>query len=400
MCTRFKSRAVSRTIGSVSALLAVVVSAPAALSQGPVSVSREFVFETAGLGVANAIIELQDGGFAAVGYADDDGETGTDVFFVRFDAAGDTLWTRSYGAEREEFGWDVVETEDGGFLIVGYVEAPAAGREDVLVLRVDALGAPIWERTFGEAGRDRAWSGTLAENGDLVIAGEAEQPGQRHRDAYLIRIADDGETRWTLRVDKPGDQRVYHIARTEDDAFVVTGTTGADTRANRDVYVVRVDRDGNAVWSRTYGEEPDDVGHGVLALDDGDVLVTGYGGTLSNGGTDVYLLRIDTDGNLRWWQHDGEQGSERAMMSARRADGGYVSVGFTMPSAPGDVIILESDPEGAIQSRTALERPGSDRGVMITTSDRGGYVLAGTLGGSGGSTGDFAVLWLAPDTPE
>lgn len=382
----------------VSALLAVLLSAPAALSQASLSVSREFVFQTAGLGVANAIIELRDGGFAAVGYADADYETGTDVFFVRFDAVGDTLWTRSYGGEREEFGWDVVETQDGGFLIVGYVEAPVAGREDVLVLRVDASGVVLWERTFGEAGRDRAWSGTLAENGDLVIAAEAERPGQRYRDAYVIRIADDGEARWAHTVDAPGDQRVYHIARTEDDAFVITGTTGADSRANRDVYVVRVDADGNTVWTRTYGEEPDDVGHGVLALDGGDVLVTGYGGTRSNGGSDVYLLRIDSDGDLRWWQYDGGQESERAMMSAPRSDGGYVSVGFTMPSAPGDMIILESDPEGAIQSRTVLERPGNDRGVMIATSSRGGYVLAGTLGASSGSTGDFAVLWLARDT--
>jgi hypothetical protein len=362
------------------------------------SVSREFVFQTAGLGVANAIIELRDGGFAAVGYADDNRETGTDVFFIRFDAAGDTLWTRSYGGEREEFGWDVVETRDGGFLIVGYVEAPVAGREDVVVLRVDASGAPIWERMFGEAGRERAWSATLAENGDLVIAAEAEEPGRRDRDAYVIRVTDDGETRWTLKVDAPGDQRVYHIARTEDGAFVVTGTTGADPRAARDVYAVRVDGDGNVVWTRTYGEEPDDVGHGVLALDGGDVLVTGYGGTRSNGGTDVYLLRIDSDGDLKWWQHDGGPESERAMMSARAPDGGYVTVGFSMPSSPGDVIILESDREGAIRSRTMLDRSGSDRGVMIATSSGGGYVLAGTLGGSSGSTGDFAVLWLTQDT--
>lgn len=382
----------------VSVLLAVLASTPAAFSQARLSVNREFVFQTAGLGVANAIIELRDGGFAAVGYADANHETGTDVFFVRFDAVGDTLWTRFYGGEREEFGWDVVEAQDGGFLIVGFVEAPVEGREDVLVLRVDASGALLWERTFGEEGRDRAWSGTLAENGDLVIAAEAERPGQKYRNAYAIRIADDGEVRWARTVDAPGDQRVYHIARTADDAFVVTGTTGVDDRANRDVYVVRVDTDGNTLWVRTYGEEPDDVGHGVLALAGGDVLVTGYGGTRSNGGSDIYLLRIDADGNLRWWRHDGGQQSERAMMSAPRPDGGYVTVGFTMPSAPGDVIILESDGEGVIETRTVLERLGSDRGVMVAASSGGGYVVAGTLGGR--STGDFAVLWLTPEPPD
>jgi hypothetical protein len=366
-------------------------------SQVPLSVSREFVLQTPGLGVANAIIELRDGGFAAVGYADAGRDTGTDVVFVRFDATGDTLWTRSYGGDREEFGWDVVESLDGRFFVVGYIEAPTAGREDVLVLRVDASGEHLWERTFGGPGRDRAWSAALTVDGGLVIAGEAEQAGSRHRDAYLIRVDGEGGERWVSAIDEPGDQRVYHIARTDDGAFVVTGTTGTDSRANRDVYVIRVDADGNPVWTRTYGEAPDDVGHGVMALTRGEVLVTGYGGTRSNGGTDIYLLRIDADGNLRWWQHDGGPQSERAMMSAPRADG-YVTVGFSMPSAPGDVMILESDPEGAIQTRTVLERPGNDRGVMIVAPSSGGYVLAGTLGGSNRSTGDFAVLWLTRGT--
>ncbi len=374
------------------------LSVPAVLSsQAPLSVSREFVLQTPGLGVANAIIELRDGGFAAVGYTDVDLETGTDVVLVRFDATGDTLWTRSYGGDREEFGWDVVETPDGGFFVVGFIEAPTAGREDVLVLRVDASGERLWERTFGGTGRDRAWSATLTVDGGLVIAGEAEQAGSRHRDAYLIRVDGEGGERWIRTIEEPGDQRVYQIARTDDGAFVVTGTTGTDSQANRDVYVVRVDADGNPVWTRTYGEVPDDVGHGVMALAGGEVLVTGYGGTRSNGGSDVYLLRIDADGNLRWWQHDGGPQNERAMMSAPRADG-YVTVGFSMPSAPGDVMILESDLKGAIQTRTVLERPGNDRGVMIVTPSSGGYALAGTLGGSNRSTGDFAVLWLARAT--
>ncbi len=365
------------------------------LSQSPLTTQREFILPTPGLGVGNAVIELRGGGFAAVGYADFGGPTGTDVLLVRFDPAGDTLWTRSYGSEREDFGWDVVEARDSGLFLVGYTEAPTEGREDVLVLRVDASGARLWQRTYGEAGRDRAWSAVLAEDGGIVVAAESESMEHGGRDAYLLHIGSDGTARWIRRVDVPGDQRVYHVARTDDDAFVATGTTAEHPDTTRDAYVVRVAADGAVVWTRSFGGAPDDVGHGVMALDGGDVLVTGYGATLSHGGTDVYFLRLDAEGNLRWWRHDGGVEDDRAMMSAPTPDGGVVSVGFTFRPTGPDIVVLEVDRDGTVQTRTVLERPGVDRGVMIVAPRTGGYLLTGTLGGSRSAPGDFAVLWLA-----
>ena len=379
---------------AVSVLIAALALASPVLSQAPLSTQREFILPTPGLGVGNAVIELRAGGYAAVGYADFGGDNGTDVLLVRFDAAGDTLWTRSYGGEREDFGWDVVEAPDGGFFTAGFTEAPTAGREDVLVLRVDSSGELLWERTVGGPGRDRAWSATLAEDGDIVIAAESEQNGREERDAYFVRMSDAGEVRWAKAVDGAGDQRVYSVARTSDGGFVATGTTAEPGATNRDVYVTLISGDGNLVWTRSFGGAPDDVGHGVLGLPGGDVLVTGYDGTHSNGDRDVYLMRLDANGGLLLWQHEGRPGEDRAMMSALRA-GGYVTVGFSMASTGFDMVVLESDADANVQTRTVLERAGNDRGVMILTRRTGEYVLTGTIGSSASSTGNFVVLWLA-----
>jgi hypothetical protein len=79
----------------MGALAATLVLASPATAQEPLTVAREFVLPTSGPGVANAVIELRGGGHAALGYVDRGGASGTDAFLVRFDAAGDTLWTRS-----------------------------------------------------------------------------------------------------------------------------------------------------------------------------------------------------------------------------------------------------------------------------------------------------------------
>jgi hypothetical protein len=383
--------------GSVVPLAALLLLPNPLLSQASLATWDQLVLSTPGLGVGNAIIELRGGGFAAVGYADAGGATGTDVLLVRFDAAGDTLWTHSYGGDREDFGWDLVESPESGFFIVGYTEATSPGQEDVLVLRVDSLGALLWERTFDEGGRDRAWSAALAAGGGIVLAAESEDVERGYRDALVMHVRADGEPQWTRTIQEPGDQRVYSVARTEDGAFVVTGTTGTDARrAHRNVYVARVNADGHVEWTRSFGDASDDVGHGVIALTGGDVLVTGYGGTRSNGGTDIYLLRLDRRGDLIWWHHHGGPENERAMMSASRKSGGFVSVGFSMQPSPMDVIVWESDASGAVLSEDRLHHGGGDRGVMILETRDGPYALVGMLGHSRSRTGNFSVLWQRP----
>jgi hypothetical protein len=377
----------------IGAFAVLLLSPRPCAAQTPLSVRRELIIPTSGLGVGNAVIALRDGGFAAVGYADDGRPTGTDVLFVRLDARGDTLWTRTYGGDGEDFGWDVVEAPDGGFFVVGFTTASAGGREDVLVLRLDPAGTVLWDRTFGEAGRDLAWSATPTPDGGIVIAAESEQAGRGDRDAYLLRLDTTGDLVWERAVDASGDQRVFQVTRTDDGAYVFAGTTAADRDANRNVYIIRVDAWGDTMWSRTFGDEPDDVGHGVMALTGGEVLVTGYGGTRTNGRNDVYLMRLDAEGNLRWWRHAGGPADDRAMMSARNAGAGYATVGYSVTSTGSDVMVLESDGEGNIRTSTVLERSGNDRGVMILPSGSG-YVLTGMFGATQTSTGNFGILWL------
>lgn len=362
-------------------------------AQDPLSVRRKLILPTSGLGVGNAVIALRGGGFAAVGYADAGRPTGTDVMFVRLDARGDTLWTRTYGGDGEDFGWDVVEMPDAGFFVVGYRQAPPDALEDVLVMRLDRVGALLWERTFDEGRRDLAWSAALASSGGVVIAAQSEQGDRDERDAFLLHVGPSGDIVWRRIIHAPGDQRVFSVARTDDGSFVVTGTTAADAEANRDVYVIRVDAAGDTVWTRAFGDAPDDVGHGVMALAGGDVLVTGYGGTRSNGRNDVYLMRLDAEGNLRWWRHAGGPGDDRAMMSARGTSPGYVTVGYSLSQTEGDVLVMESDARGNVRSSTVLERPGYDRGVMILASGSG-YLLTGMFGATQTSTGNFGILWL------
>jgi hypothetical protein len=360
-----------------------------------------FLLPTLGPGVANAIIALNGGGYAAVGYADTG--FGTDVVLVRFDARGDTVWTREYGGGGNEFGWDVVEVGDGGMFVAGLREAPSPGHEDVLLLRVDSAGSLIWERSFGGAGRDRAWFATLARDGAVVLAAETEELDDGGlsdmRDAQVIAVGEDGTLRWIRTLEAAGDQRVFQIAQTPDGQYVVAGTTAPADGSDRDVYVARLDANGRVLWTRDLGQGSDEVGHGVTALPDGQVIVTGYGATPTNDAADVYLMRLDASGRLVWWHNHGTQAEEHAMMTFRRANGRFATAGYRITTVGADILVIESDASGELWASTVLEQPGNDRGVMIQPWGPRGYVIAGTVGGTGSGVGRFAVLWVQRGEP-
>ncbi|MBD3286562.1 hypothetical protein GF359_08305 [candidate division WOR-3 bacterium] len=94
-----------------------------------------------------------------------------DMWFLRFDDKGDTLWTKTYGGDGDEAARCAQQTTDGGFMIVGETESFGAGKTDVWLLRTDSLGDTLWTRTFGGEHHDNASSGQQTSDGGFIIAG-------------------------------------------------------------------------------------------------------------------------------------------------------------------------------------------------------------------------------------
>ena len=277
----------------------------------------------------------------------------------------------------------------------GRLQRPdGSSADDILVLRLDGEGEVLWRRTYGGDGNDLAWSAVATRDGGLVLAAQADHPQRADRDALLMRLDSEGEPMWTRTLEGRADQRLFQVTETAGGHFVFVGTTATSRDDPRDLLVIRVDGAGRQRWQRTFGEELDDVGHGVTALAEDQVLVSGYGAAGSVDASDVFLLRLDDRGELVSWQHAGGQGQDRAMMSAPRAEGGFITVGYSADGELWDVLVVESDSTGVVVSETVLERPGSDRGVMILALPEGGYLLAGMFGDQPSKRGDFGLLWL------
>jgi hypothetical protein len=133
-----------------------------------------------------------DGGFIITGITNSVGAGGYDVYLVKTDSLGDTLWSRTYGGTGDDEGMSVKQTLDGGYIIVGWTNSFGAGDYDIYLIRTDSLGDTLWTRTYGGVFNDGGYSVQQTTDGGYIIAGYTNSFGAGGFDVYLIKTDANG----------------------------------------------------------------------------------------------------------------------------------------------------------------------------------------------------------------
>src|ERR1035437_858587 len=184
---------------------------------------------------AFSVQKTTDGGYIMVGYIQ--GVTGdtTSVYLVKTNVYGDTLWTRTFGENNESEGKCVQQTTDGGYVIVGETQDFGAGYYDVYLIKTNSSGDTLWTRTYGGIGRDEGWSVQQTTDGGYIIAGETSDFGApiNGYNAYLIKTNANGDTLWTKAYGNGAIFQMYafHVQQTSDGGYILCGSI-LDTLSN------------------------------------------------------------------------------------------------------------------------------------------------------------------------
>jgi hypothetical protein len=186
-----------------------------------------------------SVTVLPDGGYMVLA---DEGELGTagDVRLLRFDASGDTLWTRTYGTAFHDHARGLCATDDGGYLITGGSDYPD---RNILLIRTDALGNELWQRVHGDAMRDEfALDAQQLDDGGFVIGGRKENAGTNDIEMLLFTTDQDGYINWERTFQRGAFSEGNAIDRCSDGGFVILGST-TDTvgTLTADMYLVKTD---------------------------------------------------------------------------------------------------------------------------------------------------------------
>lgn len=318
----------------------------------------------------SSVLQTNDGGYVIVG------NTGTfvndsHVYLIRLDENGDSLWTKTFGGDENCLGFSIKRTIDNGFIITGQIFS--SDSIYLYLIKTDEYGDSLWTKKYGGI-YSTGFDVELTDDDGYIITGQSLNPAN----VYLIKTNFNGDTIWTKTFNaqpQATNEEGSSISISNDGGYVITGSTETYPSSS-DIFLVKTDVDGEKLWSKTFGSG---YGSSVKQAIDGGYIITGTATGLGNF-WQIYVIKTDENGDTLWTHNYGGIGMDSGAEIQLTSDGNYIICGQTDIDSVGnnyDVYLLKIDENGnELWSKTYGNEFSESGNSVFQTSDDG-YVIAG-----------------------
>lgn len=312
---------------------------------------------------ANDIIKTSDGGFAILGYSEsNDGNTtlnagSKDFWIVKLDISGNIVWQKSLGYSGNDFGVSLTETKDKGLLIVGELDVTASGGQgnsktssrhaggDFWAIKLNVLGEKQWSKYYGGSFTDTPRGIVETDEGNFIIVGSSDSKdvdvsnNKGTYDFWIIKIDAVGKLIWEKNFGGKEIDEARGIVKSEDGNYLVVGDTRSsdgnitNQKGAADVWVIKINESGNLLWQKSYGGSSFDVARSISKTKNNQFIIAGSSRStdidvkINQGQNDVWMLKIDNNGQLLWQKSVGGTEIDFAYDAVELKNGNIVVVG-------------------------------------------------------------------------
>ena len=273
---------------------------------------------------AFAVKQTTDGGYVIVGYTNSfSSNRKSNGLIIKLNGQGNVLWQKTYpGADYvHNYFYDVeIDPDNGNFVVVGTIDSGAGNvRGDLVVIKVSSSdGDIIWQKLYGKAPEgsyssdpidDEAYSIKRSFDGGYIIAGNTSVFGCGARwlhHFWILKLNGDGDLLWNQEISSTqscDESIAYGVAQLSDGSFVAVGkvlTYDEDYVDVRGAYIVKLDQDGNLLWSKLLESGGFGAAYDVEATHDGGFIVTGATAYSTNAASYLWLTKFDAAGEMQW----------------------------------------------------------------------------------------------------
>jgi len=323
-----------------------------------------------------AIQQTSDGGYIVGGSSvssrngdkSQDSQGESDYWVLKLDASGNKLWDRAFGGTLGDYLDEMQPTDDGGYILAGNSNSNRSGDKsqdsrgdlDCWIVKLDANGNKLWDRTIGGDRVDYLGVLQKTSDGGYIIggpsysgrSGDKSQDNRGDQDYWIVKLDANGNKLWDRTFGGNRDDTLYDLKLTSDGGYILGGTSLSDQSGEKsqnnqggsDYWVVKLDANGNKLWDRTIGSTgldrlyvvQQDRDGGYILGGSSEVTVDGDRTQPGRGGSDYWIVKLDANGNKLWDRIIGGSGNDELADLQLSTDGGYLLGGNSSSDQSGE----------------------------------------------------------------
>jgi hypothetical protein len=243
-------------------------------------------------------------------------------------------WARGYGGRGGDAAYCVQNTTDGGYIVAGCTNSFGAGGCDFWVLKLDSNGGVDWQKTYGGGDEDMAFSVQQTSDGGYIVAGQTssfDEPWNWH--AWILKLDSNGGVDWQKTYGGTHGDAAYSVHQTNDGGYIVAGVTDSFGSGGSDFWVLKLNSTGGVDWQNAYGGSSTDIASYAQQTADGGYITAGTTMSFGAGDYDFWVVKLGTNGSVTWGPGNGAATTRTSVIPANSS----------ATASPASITPLDSD---------------------------------------------------------
>ena len=285
-----------------------------------------------------------------------------------------------YGGPDDESFFDIRQTVDGGFILVGNTQSYGIsnGLDNILLLKTDSAGSVQWARAFGDSLTENASCVRQGADSTYWITGRTYSHGSGNADIFLLHTDASGNLIFYKTFGGSLYDAAQSLSTTADGGCVMAGGTYSIGNGDQDMVVIKTDANGTMQWQRITGSNQFEQATCIQPVQTGGFILGGRG--VESGSMDILLSRLDETGNLVWSQNYSGSAYDESYSICQSPDGSFLISGSTVSFGNNihpDFILIHTDTNGTILASRIYGGPESEAAYSIHANQDSGFIVTG-----------------------
>ena len=325
-----------------------------------------------------SVMQTSDGGYILVGETRSFGNGYSNLWLIKTDNHGNKIWDKIFGGNDHDYGESVRQTSDGGYIIAGVTRSYSSSQDysNLWVIKTDSNGTIAWE-LVGDYGYERGFDVIETSDGGYVVVGDGKRDKDPDgSDAFLLKTDKDGNILWGKFYDYDSHDHAFSVEETTEGGFIICGDAYSYDTLGYYIWLIKTDFTGEMEWNKTYDLENSGRGHEVHQIKDGGYILVGYK-NVEFKNTDIWVIKTDSEGNKEWYTILGGDGYDEGHSIIETNDGGFVIAGFKTKFAYYDALLAKLDSDGNEIWTKIIGGFGPEAIYSAQQTSDGGFILGG-----------------------